>query len=123
MKKTVVVTIVILTLLISMLPVSTVFAKDGGQHNVGIRNRTGADMTLLLTTANGFHAAMYSFEPGYYNTSISEGWYIFQASTRCGASSGRIFLDKGKAFAFHCDGAVGAQGSVWMKRQSKVSPQ
>ena len=124
MKKSIVVTIIILTLLVSMLPVSTAFAKDGGVVTVGVRNRSGGTLSLILTDAKGLYTTLYSFgDPGYYNINVTVGWYDFKASTICGASSGRIFIDKGKAMSFHCEEVKGPVGSAWMIKPGKVAAQ
>lgn len=62
MKKNIIVILVVLALLVSIMPTSTVFAKNGNGNNftIEIRNRTGAPVSFILTDAKGLSSQLYT---------------------------------------------------------------
>ncbi|MEI6291576.1 MAG: hypothetical protein WCP19_14205 [Chloroflexota bacterium] len=112
MKKTFFVTLIILALIISLLPLSSAFAKrEVGFVNVEVRNMTGAPISVVITDALGLYSNLYTYEPGIWYLTIQKGEYLYNASTSCGMVSGSANFDRTKKLAFHC--RPGAESSVY----------
>lgn len=112
MKKTIFVTIIILAMLISLLPMSSAFAKrEVGFVNVEVRNLTNTPISVVITDSMGLYSHLYAFEPGIWNISIQKGHYSYLASTSCGMVSGTANFDMSKKLAFHCK--PGVESSVY----------
>ena len=124
MKKNMIVILVVLALLISVLPTTTVFAKNGNgkKYTIEIRNRTGAPVSLILTDAKGLSSQLYTYQDGMWNITLGTGWYSYRASTACGAVSGMFNLDHRKTISFHCLTA-GVHGSAYKQGGRSVTPQ
>jgi hypothetical protein len=102
MKKIALVTLTILTLLFSMLPLSSALAKkDGGDVKLQVKNQTGTPLTLLLIDENGNHL-YFTFEPGFTGATLPEGKYSYYVSTPCGNQSGVFNVNVTKQLFFAC---------------------
>lgn len=117
MKRFIFVTLIILALIISMLPMSSVFAKrEVGFVNIEVRNMTGSSISVIITDSLGLYSQLYNYEPGIWNLNIQMGAYIYNASTSCGMVSGSANFDRAKKFAFHC--SPGVELSVYRQASS-----
>lgn len=112
MKKSIIITMVVLALIISLLPISSAFAKrETGFVNIEVRNMTNAPVSILFTDSLGLFSHLYVYEPGIWNLNIQKGEYVYKASTSCGAVSGTANFDRSKKMAFHC--SPGAVSSIY----------
>ncbi|MEI7845500.1 MAG: hypothetical protein WCK35_06835 [Chloroflexota bacterium] len=125
MKKNIIVILVVLALLVSVFPTSSVFAKhgNGNKYTIEIRNRTGAPVSFILTDAKGLFSHLYTYEDGMWNITLGTGWYSYRANTACGAVSGMFNLDHRRTISFHCY-STGAHGSSYrqVRRSITISP-
>jgi hypothetical protein len=106
MKKVTVITIVILALLMSMLPMSTAFAaKPTPTTDVTFHNRTHGTIALQLIDPNGFHY-FYSFANSglnEYTVSVPEGkYYSYYLVTKCTTEVGTWNLTRNRFVEVYC---------------------
>jgi hypothetical protein len=106
MKKFAVVTLTILALLFSFLPMSSAQAKkDPTDVTLKVRNRTGGVVELKLVDQNG-DSRWFRYDPGQTNTPLPEGLYTYYASTPCGNQSGIFNVNITKELLFACNRGV-----------------
>ena len=107
MKKIALVTLVILALLVSMLPMSTAMAakKDPGTTAVFIKNQTGAPITLVLTTGIGSQRQQITLPTGSYYITVPVANYTYVAATACANRSGSLNLTRRAQLYFSCKSA------------------
>ncbi|MEI7846862.1 MAG: hypothetical protein WCK35_13760 [Chloroflexota bacterium] len=103
MKKVTLITIVILALLVSMLPVSTVLAGKGVINTeITLNNRTKGVVVVTMINSKG-QRLFYSFDPGYvYHQAVPQGVYEYYIVTRCKNEVGRWNLTRNKAIDLYC---------------------
>jgi len=114
MKKNLIVILVVLALLVSVFPTSTVLAKhgNGNKYTIEIRNRTGAPISFILTDVKKGSSQVYTYQDGMWDITLGTGWFSYQANTACGAVSGMFNLDHRRTISFHCY-STGAHGSSY----------
>lgn len=101
MKKTVLVTLVILAMLFSMLPLSSAIAAKVGTSNLQIRNQTGAPIAItLMNTAGAMQ--QYSLPTGSYYQTLPAYTYSYVANTSCGIRYGSLNLTRKAKLYFSC---------------------
>ena len=104
MKKIVLVTLVILALLVSMLPMSTALAaKSRPPTAVFIKNQTGAPITLVLTSASA--RQNITLPTGSYYITVPVANYTYVAATACANRSGSLNLTRRAQLYFSCKSA------------------
>ncbi len=103
MKKTTLIVVVILALLVSMLPMSTVFASKGVQYStITVNNRTKGVVVLTAIDAKGFRY-FYTFDAGYvYKISVPQGNYEFFVTSPCKDYTNQYNLSRNKTLNFYC---------------------
>jgi len=101
MKKSAIVTLVILALLVSMLPMSTAMAAKPAKVSIFVNNATGGTVALTLVGASGYQNN-FSYLPGMSATSLVEGIYSYRASTPCGLKIGKFNLTRNRQLEFFC---------------------
>ena len=106
MKKIALVTLVILALLVSMLPLSSAMAASAAKSSVGtstvfIRNQTGAPVTIRLMNAAGA-MQQFSLPTGSYYMTFPAYTYSFVANTSCGNRYGSLNLTRKAVLYFSC---------------------
>ncbi len=108
MKKITLVTIIILALLISMLPVSTAFAaKAAPETQIQVFNHTKGEVNLSLTDAKGFHYFFSFADAGtnMYAEVVPQGqYYSFYLVTRCNTIAGVWNMSKNRILDLYCPG-------------------
>ena len=105
MKKITLITIVILALLVSMLPINTAFADKGVVYSeITLNNRTKGVVVVTMINNKG-QRLFYSFDPGYvYHQAVPEGVYEYYLVSRCLNEVGRWNLTRNKALDLYCPG-------------------
>jgi len=99
MKKTALVTIVILALLISMLPMSMASAKAYAPV-ITVRNQTGSAVTLVVQNAK--MNKHYTFADNVTKFQIPAGTYSYVAQTACGNKYGTLNMSRTAILHFSC---------------------
>jgi len=105
MKRSTIIVLVILALLVSMLPVSAAFAaKATPNTKLTIVNRTSAVIYLSMISSKGLH---YSFDiPNRGNavtlTIPQDSIYSYHAQTSCGLMTGVWNMSKNRWATFYC---------------------
>ena len=103
MKRSIFVTLIILALIVSILPISSALAKrEVGFVNIEVRNMTGNSISMVITDSLGLYSHLYVYEPGVWILNIQQGEYVYNASTSCGATGGTANFDRAKKMTFHC---------------------
>ena len=110
MKKATLITIVILALLFSMLPVSTAFAaKPIPQTQVTVYNHTKGNVEMVLTDFNGFHY-FYSFAnsgENIYTLEVPQGkYYDYYIVTHCETHVGNWNLTRNRFVDLYCSNDI-----------------
>ncbi|MCX6080732.1 MAG: hypothetical protein NTW32_14480 [Chloroflexi bacterium] len=101
MKKSVFVTVIILALLASMLPLGSALAKEPGNSNVNVRNKSGGVVTVILTNANG--SQTLTLAEGVYDISLPATTFSYYAITPCGNQVGTFNLTNHRQMFFFCN--------------------
>ncbi len=101
MKKTVLVTLVILAMLFSMLPISSAIAAKVGTSALMIRNQTGAPIAISLTNTAGAKQ-QYTWAAGVYWKTVPAYIYTYVATTACGPRQGSVNLTRQATLYFTC---------------------
>lgn len=103
MKKSTLIVVVIIALLVSMLPMSTAFASKGVQYStVTINNRTKGVVVLTAIDAKGFRY-FYTFDAGYvYKITVPQGNYEFFVTSPCKDYTNQYNLTRNKTLNFYC---------------------
>lgn len=99
MKKITFITIIILALMFSMLPVSAAFAKASSAV-ISVRNQTGAAVDLVIQ--NSAFSRQYQFAAGAIEISLPASTYSYVAKTACGLKVGTINLSRAGVLHFSC---------------------
>ena len=99
MKKFAVITIVILALMVSMLPMNTAFAK-ASTPLITVRNQTGAPVTLVIQ--NAVKTRSFTFATGAAVISVSADTYSYVAETACGNKYGTLNMSRAAVLHFSC---------------------
>ena len=103
MKSKVVIMIVVLALLVSMLPMSSVLAAKAVPTVLIIsHNQTGKTISLVLTPKGGGNPSFFSFKPGYSTDSIAEGVYRYYYQTACGIEVGIWNMTRNRTLTTYC---------------------
>jgi hypothetical protein len=96
------VALIILALLFSILPTSTVLAKRETSYvNLSVNNRTRANVTLILFDQND-NRLVFTYEPGMFVSTVLPGRYSYYVQTPCGVQAGQFNLNVNKILDFHC---------------------
>ncbi len=103
MKKVSLVLMLVLAMLFSMLPSGAALAKSSEPIVVNVRNRSGANVTLTLKSADG--SKTLTLPEGAYNLSLTSGTYSYYAATACGTQTGVFSLTQPKQLFFFCNPA------------------
>jgi len=101
MKKIAFVTLVILALLVSMLPISSAMAAKVGTSALMIRNQTGAPIAITFTNTAGAKQ-QYTWAAGTYWKSVPAYSYTYVANTACGTRAGSVNLTRQARLYFSC---------------------
>lgn len=99
MKKFAVITIVILALMFSMLPMNTAFAK-ASTPQITVRNQTGAPVTLVIQ--NEVKTRSFTFAAGAVVISVPADTYSYIAQTTCGNKYGTLNMSRAAVLHFSC---------------------
>lgn len=102
MKKNLFAIIIILALLVSMLPMQSVFAASQGTSTINIRNKTGGTINLLLINTATGKKSYVSLKADTYWVSLPSGSYTYAASTPCSQKSGFLNLTRKAELLFTC---------------------
>ncbi len=105
MKKFAIVTLVILALLVSMLPISGVMAAKPAKVSIYVNNATGGTVALALVGASGYQNNI-NYLPGMSATTLTEGIYSYRANTPCGLKIGKFNLTRNRQLEFFCKGST-----------------
>ncbi len=102
MKSKVVIIIVVLALLVSMLPLSSVLAAKAVPTVLIIsHNQTGKTISLVLTPKGG-SPFFFSFKPGYSTDTVPEGIYQYYYQTACGIQVGVWNMTRNRTLTTYC---------------------
>ena len=111
MKKITVVTLLIIAMLFSMLPMSSAIAAKGpGTIHLYIRNRTGGDIAVVLTDAAGKKVS-WNIEAavGMYKKNLTLGTYSYYIITPCQKLTGVMNLAGHRQLFFACNQGVAGE--------------
>ncbi|MEI6290520.1 MAG: hypothetical protein WCP19_08815 [Chloroflexota bacterium] len=110
MKKATLITIIILALLVSMLPMSSAFAaKPTPMVKVTVFNHTKGTINMSLTDFNGFHyyATFANSGSNTYSMEVPEGkYYSYYIMTPCDTLVGTQALTRNWTFDLYCNSAI-----------------
>lgn len=106
MKKSIIITIVILALLATMLPLTTVFAADKNpQTKVTIINRTKGTVNMHLIGPSGLHYS-YSFPnalTNLYTIEVPQGqYYSYYIQSHCETIIGTWNMSRNRLLNLYC---------------------
>ena len=101
MKKIALVTLVILAMLFSMLPISSAIAATVGTVKLFIKNQTGAPITITFTNAAGAKQ-QFILAAGTYFKAFPAYTYSYVANTACGTRYGSLNLTRRAQLYFSC---------------------
>ncbi|MEI7846865.1 MAG: hypothetical protein WCK35_13775 [Chloroflexota bacterium] len=106
MKKTTIVTLIIIALLMSMLPMSTAFAaKTAPESKITVFNHTHGTVSLAITDSKGFH---YFFSFANSGTNVYEEFvpqgnvYSYYLVTRCETTNGLWNMSRNRQVELYC---------------------
>ena len=99
MKKTTLIIIVVLALLLTMLPAGIASAKPFSAI-IAVRNQTGAPVTVTLQSAA--KTSLYTFPVGAVDLKIAAGTYSYVTETKCGVKSTSVNLTRMAVLHFSC---------------------
>jgi hypothetical protein len=108
-KKVTIVTLLVIAMLFSMLPMSSaVAAKGPGNINLYIRNRTGGTISMTLTDAAGKKIS-YNLTDGMYKKKLTLGTYSYYIITPCQKLTGVMNLAGHRQLFFACNQGVAGE--------------
>jgi len=106
MKRSTIIVIVLLALLVSMLPVSAAFAgKSTPNAKLTVVNHTGGEIAISMISSTGMH---YNFNIKNSGTNqfalmVPQGfYYTYHAVTPCGLKVGLWNMSKNRFAIFSC---------------------